>query len=233
MSPEMFGRIDDVKFQTGAATMRNFVALPQGPVENRAGTQFVREVKDSTKRTRLIPFTYSTTQTMVIEVGAGYFRFHTQGATLTPGSPAAYSGATTYAVGDLVSSGGVNYYCIAATTGNAPPNATYWYALPTGVYEIPNPFSESDLFDIHYVQSADVLTLVHPNYAPRELRRLGATQWTLTTINFAAPVSAPTGLTLTESLSHSGYNYTYVVTSVASDDVSESVASTSATIDGE
>jgi len=233
MSPEMFGRIDDVKFQTGAATMRNFVALPQGPVENRAGTQFVREVKDSTKRTRLIPFTYSTTQTMVIEVGAGYFRFHTQGATLTPGSPAAYSGATTYAVGDLVSSGGVNYYCIAATTGNAPPNATYWYALPTGVYEIPNPFSESDLFDIHYVQSADVLTLVHPNYAPRELRRLGATQWTLTTINFAAPVSAPTGLTLTESLSHSGYNYTYVVTSVASDEVSESVASTSATIDGD
>jgi hypothetical protein len=130
ISPEMFGRIDDVRFQTGAATMRNFIALPQGAVENRPGTQFVREVKDSSKKTRLLPFTFSTTQTMVLELGAGYFRFHTQGATLGPGTPAAYNGATAYAVGALVSSGGVNYYCIAATTGNAPPNATYWYALP-------------------------------------------------------------------------------------------------------
>jgi hypothetical protein len=157
----------------------------------------VREVKDSTKRTRLLPFTFSTTQTMVLELGAGYFRFHTQGATLGPGTPAAYNGATTYAVGALVSSGGVNYYCIAATTGNAPPNATYWYPLPAGIYEIPNPYAEADLFDIHYVQSADVLTLVHPNYAPRELRRLGATTWTLTTISFASTVTSPTGVTVT------------------------------------
>ncbi|MFZ4723669.1 MAG: hypothetical protein ACOYMI_11040 [Phycisphaerales bacterium] len=197
VSPEMWGRIDDVKFQTGAAKLLNFIALPQGPAENRPGTAFVREVKDSTKRTRLLPFTFSTTQTLVLELGAGYFRFHTQGATLGPGTPAAYNGATTYAVGALVSSGGVNYYCIAATTGNAPPNATYWYPLPAGIYEIPNPYAEADLFDIHYVQSADVLTLVHPNYAPRELRRLGATTWTLTTISFSSSVSTPAGLTAT------------------------------------
>ena len=30
ISPEMFGRIADNKFQQGAATMRNFVAKPQG-----------------------------------------------------------------------------------------------------------------------------------------------------------------------------------------------------------
>jgi hypothetical protein len=87
MSPEMFGRIDDVKFQTGAAKLRNFISMPQGPAENRPGFSYVRAVKDSTKRTRLIPFTYSTTQTMVIELGAGYVRFHTQGATLLAGSP--------------------------------------------------------------------------------------------------------------------------------------------------
>ena len=233
ISPEMYGRIDDVKFQTGASLMQNFIALPQGPAENRAGLQFVREVKDSTKKVRLIPFTYSTTQTMVIELGAGYIRFHTQGATLTPGTPAAYNGATAYVVGDLVSSGGVNYYCIANTTGNAPPNATYWYALPAGVYEIPNPYAEADLFDIHYVQSGDILTLVHPGYAPRELKRLGATTWTLTTISFAASISAPTGLTLTESTPEADYNYTYVVTALTNDDISESVASASATISGD
>ena len=35
LSPEMYGRIDDVKYQTGAATMRNMIATPQGPAENR------------------------------------------------------------------------------------------------------------------------------------------------------------------------------------------------------
>jgi hypothetical protein len=199
LSPEMFGRIDDIKFQTGAAKMRNFIPTPQGPAENRPGTAYVATVKDSTKRTRLLPFTYSTTQTMVLEFGQGYIRFHTQGSTLQAGSPAAYNGATAYVVGDLVSSGGTNYYCIAATTGNAPPNATYWYPLPSSAYEIPSPYQEADLFSIHYVQSGDVLTLVHPNHAPRELRRLGATTWTLTAITFVAPVAVPGTPTVTAS----------------------------------
>ena len=42
ISPEMFGRIDDAKYRSGAAVMRNFIAKPQGPAENRAGFRFVR-----------------------------------------------------------------------------------------------------------------------------------------------------------------------------------------------
>lgn len=151
VTPELFGRIDDAKYQAGLARCRNFITKPQGPAENRPGFAFVRAVKDSTKKVRLIPFTYSTTQTMVIEMGAGYFRFHTQGATLM--------------------------------SGGSP-------------YEIANPYAEADLFDIHFVQSADVLTLVHPNYAPRELRRLGATNWQLSTLSFAAPIASPTGVSV-------------------------------------
>lgn len=186
VTPELYGRIDDAKYQVGAGKMRNFIALPQGPAVNRPGFAFVREVKDSTKRVRLIPFTYSTTQTMVIELGAGYFRFHTQGATLMNGS------------------------------------------VP---YEIANPYAESDLFDIHYVQSADVLTLVHPNHAPRLLRRLGALNWQLVNETFGSIVSAPGA----PSVSGSGfttvkYNYTYVVTAVDSDLISESPASASTTV---
>ena len=63
ISPEMFGRIADNKFQQGAATMRNFIAKPQGPAQNRSGFAFVKEVKDSTKSTRLLSFTFNTTQT--------------------------------------------------------------------------------------------------------------------------------------------------------------------------
>mgnify|MGYP006921293346 CR=1 FL=1 len=226
VTPELFGRIDDAKYQAGAAKMRNFIALPQGPAVNRPGFAFVREVKDSTKRTRLIPFTYSTTQTMVIEMGVGYFRFHTQGGTLLAGTPAAYDNATAYVVGDLVVSSSVNYYCIAATTGNAPPNATYWYALSSEAYEIPNPYAEADLFDIHYVQSADVLTLVHPNYAPRKLQRLGATKWTLVVETFGSVVAAPGAPTVTSAgASAVKYTYDYVVTALSDDNINESAAS--------
>jgi hypothetical protein len=124
LSPEMFGRIDDVKFQTGAAKLRNFIAMPQGPAENRPGTAFVRAVKNSAKRTRLIPFTYSTTQTMVLELGDGYIRFHTQGATLLVGAPALYNPALTYAIGALVSNAGLVYYATAPVPlATNPPNA--------------------------------------------------------------------------------------------------------------
>lgn len=229
VTPEFYGRIDDQKYQTGLATCRNFIVLPHGPISNRAGTEFVRAAKVAAKKARMIPFTYSTTQTMALEFGDGYIRFHTQGATLLAGTPTAYNGATAYVVGDLCSSAGVNYYCIAASTGNAPPNVTYWYPLPSTAYEIPSPYLEADLFAIHYVQSADVLTLVHPGYAPRELRRLGATQWVLSTIAFTASVSAPSAPSLTSSGSTAGkYNYEYIITSLASDGVTESVSSTPA-----
>lgn len=192
VTPEFFGRIDDVKYQTGLALCRNFIVLPHGPIANRPGFAFVRAVKDSTKKTRLIPFTYSTDQTMVIELGAGYFRFHTQGATLeaSPGVP----------------------------------------------YEIANPYAEADLFDIHYVQSADVLTLVHPNHAPRELRRLGALSWSLTTISFVSTLSAPGGVSATHTAGTGtpvATTYKYKVTAVGAIGIDESLASAEASVSGD
>ena len=232
VTPEFFGRVDDAKYQAALAVCRNFITLPHGPAANRPGFAYVSAVKNVAVATRLIPFTYSTDQTFALEMGAGYYRFHTQGATLLAGSPAAYNNATTYAQGGLVSSGGVNYYCIAATTGNAPPNAAYWYALPaSGEYEIPNPFAAADLFDIHYVQSADVLTLTHPNYAPMELRRYGATDWRLTTIQFQTSLAAPTGVAASAS-GGSGTDYYYKITSVGDNGLDESLASASATCNG-
>ena len=237
LSPEMYGRIDDSKYQSGAATMRNFIASPQGPAENRAGFALVREVKDSTKSTRIISFTFSTTQTMVIELGAFYARFHTQGATLLAGTNPAWANGTAYVKGALVSVGGTQYYCIAANQNQTPPNAAYWYAIPSAAYEIPTPYAEADLFDIHYVQSADVLTLVHPNYAPLELRRYGATNWQVAEINFGQPIAKPTGVTATRYIPASnGANVDtyetmrYVVTAVQEDLIGESTASAVASV---
>ena len=69
LTPEFFGQIGDAKFQTGLARCRNFRILPHGPAQNRSGFEFVREVKDSSQPVRLLPFTYSTTQTLAIEAG--------------------------------------------------------------------------------------------------------------------------------------------------------------------
>jgi hypothetical protein len=188
VTPEFWGQIADPKFQTGLATCRNFRVLPHGPVENRPGLQFVRKAKlgDTGVSVRLIPFEFSSDQTLVLEFGAGYIRFHTLGATVesTPGT--AYEVATTYA--------------------------------------------QADLAGIKIVQSADVLTLVHPNHPVRELRRLAATNWQLVDVTFAPTLPAPAspGAVATTAPSPSNTrSYSYVVTSI-NDDSDESAASASA-----
>jgi hypothetical protein len=185
LTPEFFGRIDDVKYQSGLAKCRNFITLPHGPTTNRPGTQYVNEVKFSNLRTRLIPFSYSTTQTMVLEFGQEYIRFHTNGATLLSGGSA---------------------------------------------YEVATPYVEADLFDLHYVQSADVLTIVHPNYAPRELRRLSATNWTLSTISFVSSLSAPGSVTAAATVGSGSTTYSYKVTAVGANGLDESLASSAANV---
>ena len=82
VSPSMFSRIDDGKYQTGLALCRNFLIEPQGPIVNRPGFARVNETKHADKPPRLIPFTFSNTQTLALEFGDKYIRFHTNGATI-------------------------------------------------------------------------------------------------------------------------------------------------------
>ena len=57
-------------------------------------------------------------------------------------------------------------------------------------YEVATPYVTADLFEIQYVQSADVLYLAHPNYKPRKITRSGHTAWTVTSY---APTADPFG----------------------------------------
>lgn len=231
ITPELAGRLDLTKYQTGLALARNFITLPHGPAARRPGFEFIRAAGNSAQRVRLIPFTFSAEQTAVIEFGHLYVRFHINGATLLSPTPAAWLTTTAYAVGALVAQGGSKYYCTTAhTSGTFATDlaAGKWYLLPaTGEYQIPTPFTGADLFDLHYTQSADVITIAHPSYATRELKRLGATTWTLSTLSFAAPTNAPTTLAVTATVA-TGTNLTtqkYVVTTVGADGVTESLPS--------
>lgn len=186
VSPEMFGRIDDVKYQNGLETCKNFIALPQGPVENRPGLEYVREAKFPDKACRLIPFTFRVDQTMVIELGDHYARFHTEGATLLDddGEP----------------------------------------------YEIETPWAAEDLFDLHYVQSADIMTIVHPSYPPTELRRYSVLDWRVHECDFSAKLSSPTNVFAKRETSAADdknadkYRFRYKVSALNSDKSIESEA---------
>jgi len=139
LSPRLDGRNDLQKYPTGCKTLENMIVYPHGSAARRSGSQFVAEVKDSSKETRLIPFEFSTTQTYMLEFGEQYIRFYKDNGQILSGGSA---------------------------------------------YEISSPYLESELFDIKYAQSADVMYLCHPNHPVKKLARTGHTSWTLTSVEF-------------------------------------------------
>jgi hypothetical protein len=98
------------------------------------------------------------------------------------------------------------------------------------VYEISAPYAEADLFSLNYTQSADVMTIVHPNYAPMELKRFGPTNWALAAISFVPAIQPPSGLSGTPRTGGAGDTtvYRYVVTSVSTDESAEESLPTAA-----
>ena len=97
LSPRMEGRTDFQKYFSAGTIINNFIVQPHGPVARRPGSYYVSEVKDSSKKTRLIPFSFSTTQTYILEFGDQYIRFYKDSGQITTGSPAvAYEISTPY-----------------------------------------------------------------------------------------------------------------------------------------
>lgn len=56
-------------------------------------------------------------------------------------------------------------------------NGAYVLDSSNAIYELAMPYADADLFRIKFTQSADVLTLVHPAYPPKELRRYAHDNW--------------------------------------------------------
>lgn len=267
ITPELFGRLDLDKFQVGLKQAKNFRILPHGPAQNRAGFRYVLETKDSTKASRLIPFVWSVDQTMHLEFGDGYVRFHALGATLLEtaqnitGITQASPGVLTYTGADPTNgdwmylsgiagmtelngrfvkvaavNAGANTFQLTDIHGGANIDTTDFTAYSSGgtmarVYEIVSPYAEADLFDLHYVQSSDVLTITHPGYATRELRRSGATSWAFTTVSIGPSVTTPAapGVAIGGPGGGTAIAHTYKTTAIASANFEESLGSASTT----
>jgi hypothetical protein len=193
LSPTLEGRTDLNKYSSGCRTLENFIPMVQGPARRRSGTYFVEEIKNSANRSWLLRFEFSESQAYILEFGDQYIRFYTNYGQVQTGSVTAWQTSQSYVVGDLRSNGGTNYYCkVAHTSGtfSTDLSAGKWYALTGTIYEIPTPYTAADLTNsnntlkLRTVQSADVVYIVHPSYAPKKLSRYSATKWILEDINF-------------------------------------------------
>lgn len=119
VSPALYRRSDLVKYATGLRTLRNMRVMRHGGVQNDPGSEWIAEVKDSTKTTRLIPFRYNDAQTYMLEFGDEYMRVIKDGVVQTrtaqnisgvsAANPAVvtYAGADNYANGDHVYISGI------------------------------------------------------------------------------------------------------------------------------
>jgi len=118
---------------------------------------------------------------------------------------------------------GHNTVYVRLSDGTDPDSKADGYVVANYIVDIDTPYDEDDLARLKFTQSADVLYITHPTYAPRKLTRTAHDTWTLSTITFGPDISAPTGL------ANGGSGVSYKVTAV-SEDGEESIASSA--VDG-
>lgn len=100
MSPELGRRVDLQKYAVSAQKIQNMYVLPRGGVRSRTGTTHIAETKYSAKPSRLVEFTFSVTQSYILEFGDYYIRFYMDGGQILSGSTP-YEVTTPYAVADI------------------------------------------------------------------------------------------------------------------------------------
>jgi len=103
-------------------------------------------------------------------------------------------------------------------------NGAYLLDGSDAVIEIATTYTEDEIFDIHYAQSADVLFLAHQGHFPARFERYSEVSWQLVDMIVGStqdPPAAPTGAVS----GGTGRNYGYVVTAVNDETNEESIAS--------
>lgn len=255
LSPSLHGRVDLAKYHVGLATCKNWYILAEGGATTRPGTMIVGEIKDSDVLNRQYGFQFSQVQSYILDFGDQNLRFIKDGGYIleaavvitgiTNANPGVVSAASHgFSNGDhvwIVDAEGMTEVNLRRfTVANAATNTFELSGVDTSsygtwtaggtvarLYTISTPYVEADLPLLKFVQSADTLTITHPDYEPRNLTRTGHTSWTLSVITFAPAQAAPTGLTSTSP----GSGFDYVVTAVNDETGEESRASvgTSAT----
>ncbi len=88
--------------------------------------------------------------------------------------------------------------------------------------EVATPYAHTDLAKLKFTQSADVMYLVHPDYAPRKITRTSHTAWTITEVDLLRGPMADDNTTTTTLLAN-GRTGSVTITASASTFVSSDV----------
>lgn len=242
LSPSIYARSDQVKYQTGLRTCLNFIVRKSGGVCNRPGTRYVTASNPPTVGQdpvyRLLKFIFNDEQTYIIEISPQRMRIIKNGALMTVGSPAAWSNAVTYTKGLSVSYGGVNYVSISNSNLNKAPSSyigTFWHPLVSNIFEYPyvwesvGPFGDT-ITPIRYQQSGDILILAVGGWmGPFQIVRSAETVWYVEGYPISPSSVAPV-LTGVTSGGAGANSYSYVVTSIKDGTFEESLQSNTVTI---
>ena len=97
IAPALQSRADLVKYATGLHKCQNFFVRAQGGVYSRPGFKFIGELDDSSRKGRLIPFSFNTEQTYILVFEHLKVRVIKDGGfVLAGGGPAIFELATPY-----------------------------------------------------------------------------------------------------------------------------------------
>lgn len=194
ISPRLAGRTDIQQYYQSCSELLNMVVEIYGGAKKNVGTYFVKEVKDSSKDTRIKRFVFSDTQAYIIEIGDEYMRFYKDNGQIvhTVSSTDAWVTSTSYVVGDFVNQSSTVYYCIVAhTSGTFSTDLAAGKWIAQTAYEIPTDYTEDEIWDLQFAQKEDILYITHPDHPQAELTRSGHTAWTLTEIDYTDDSAAP------------------------------------------
>jgi len=192
LTPRCAGRTDIQQYFQSAEDLLNCIVECYGGAKNRAGFYFIAETKDSTKISRNIPFNFNDTQAYNIELGDYYMRFYRVGAQIIVTTATAWATSTPYVVGNYVTQSSVIYYCIVAhTSGTFSTDLAAGKWVAQTIYEIPSPYSQSEIWNVQIKGNADIAYLFHPDHPIYKLARSGHTSWTLTAVDFSIGTNRP------------------------------------------
>lgn len=221
--------VSEVKTSSETVRLIPFVFNTDQTYVLEFGDQYMRVIKDGT-------YVYEVEQSIT-------------GISKANPAVVTYSGADSYANGDEIYISGVvgmtevngrSFKIASVDTGantfelqdmtGTNINSTSYTTYSSGgtaslVYEITTDYLYTDVGDLKYVQSADVITLAHPSYPPAEVTRTGDAAWTITDIAFNPSVSRPSGLSSTTGAAGSN-TYNYKVTAISGDNFEESLSAT-------
>lgn len=258
LGPALYARVDLAKWHVGAALLRNFTVDARGGVSNRVGTSFIIPCLPGINRLIDFTFSVTQTYALVfsdlklrfVTNGASLVEAPVAITGASQANPCKLTIANTWSNGDSIYVAGVGgmtrlngrFFVVRNRTaadltledinGNAINSTTYAAYTAGGtaarVYTIASPYAAADLALLKYVQSADVMTLTHPSYQPRQLIRAGATSWSFAAISASASMQPPTGVSATPAVGAAATTYRYVVTSVNAQGL-ESAPSTAGT----